>query len=110
MKAAAALIRSEIYAIQVDRDTYPNINELGDKEKHEDFVPASLLLLSEIYLGKKTDNNPKITSIGHYYAACQTMKSEKSTIKKPLWNRDNLCYIRKEIMCKPAISTCCVGL
>lgn len=61
----AALIRSEIDGIQADRDTYPNINGLGDKEKHEDYVPASLLLLSEIHRGKKTDNNPKITSIGH---------------------------------------------
>lgn len=61
-----------------------NINGLGDKEKHEDYVPASLLLLSEIHRGKKTDNNPKITSIGHYYAACQTLKLEKSAKKKPL--------------------------
>lgn len=66
MKAAAALIRSEIDDMQADRDTYPNINGLGDIEKHEDYVPASLLLLlSEIFRGKKTDNNLKITSIGH---------------------------------------------
>ena len=52
VKTVAALIRSEIDAIKADRDVYPNINGLGDQEKHENYIPASLrLLLSEIFRG-----------------------------------------------------------
>lgn len=61
VKAAAALIVKLMLYRQIVIHTL-NINELGDKEKHEDYVPASLLLLSEIYRGKTMD---KITSIGH---------------------------------------------
>lgn len=66
MKAAAALIRSEIDAVKGNVDTYPDISSLGDKGKHENDVPSCLLLLlTEIFRRKQTDTTLKITSIGH---------------------------------------------
>ena len=81
IKAAAALIRSEIDAMQTNRDIYPNISELGDRDKHRGFVPDTLLLfLSEIFRGKKTENDLKITSIGH----CIMQLARPRTIISPL--------------------------
>lgn len=65
LKAAAALIKSDIISIEESRSEYPSISGIGDTQQNLNYIPFSLrMFLAECFKGRTSDNDLKIAAIG----------------------------------------------
>lgn len=65
LKAAAALIKSDIISIEESRSEYPSISGIGDTQQNLNYIPFSLrMFLAECFKGSTSDNDLKIAAIG----------------------------------------------